>query len=77
MRYGSQSGIRRSRGWKVSRHTVQEERSGVVVRGHALEKGEGIAHSVGGSGSELGWVEQRVDRDDFLDQRCHNPCRLC
>lgn len=53
-------------------HTVEEQCAGLVVRGHALEKGQRIADPVRGGSGELGGVEEGVDRYDLLDQRGHD-----
>jgi len=45
------------------------------MRGDALEESESIAHAVRGGGRELRRVEERVDRDDLLDQGRHDTCR--
>lgn len=53
-------------------HTIEEQCAGLVVGGHALEKGQSITDPVGSSGSELGGVEEGVDGDDLLDERGHD-----
>lgn len=62
-------------GWagdKVRRHTVEKQCAGLIVGGHALEKGQSIADPVGGGGGELGGVEEGVDGYDLLDQGGHD-----
>lgn len=59
-------------GDKVWQHTVEEQCAGLVVGGHTLKKGQGIADPVGGSSGELGGVEEGVDRYDLLDQGGHD-----
>jgi hypothetical protein len=56
------------------RRTIQEEASGIVVRGHTLQQGQSIAHPVRGRGRELAGIQERVDRDDFLQQARHHAC---
>jgi len=46
--------------------TVQEESSGLVVRGNALQQCQGIADSIRRGGCELRRVQQCVYADDFL-----------
>ena len=52
---------------EIERDVRQEERGpGLRVRGHALEQSEGIADPVRLMGTQYGWVNRRVDVDDFL-----------
>ena len=52
---------------EIERDVREEERGpGLSVRGHALEQSQGIADPVGLVGVQDGWVNRRVDVDDFL-----------
>jgi hypothetical protein len=52
---------------EIERDVREEERGpGLGVRGHALEQSQGIADPVGLVGVQHGWVNRRVDVDDFL-----------
>lgn len=42
------------------------------MAGDALQQRKGIADTVARSGGELAWVEQRIDRDDLLQQASHD-----
>lgn len=52
--------------------TVQEQGPGLVVGGYALQQSQGIAHSIGRCCGELRWIQEGVDRDDFLHERSHD-----
>lgn len=52
--------------------TVEEEGAGLVVRSHALEEGESIADPVRGGSGELGRIEEGIDTDNLLEERCHD-----
>lgn len=54
--------------------TIQEQSSRIIVRCHALKEREGVADSIGRSGSQLGWVEKIVYRDNLLHERSHDTC---
>lgn len=51
---------------------AEEEGAGVVVRGDALEEGEGVADAVRGVGGEGRRGEERVDGNDFLEKSRHD-----
>ena len=55
--------------------TVEEQCPGLVVRCDALKKRERIADSVGRGSRQLRWIEERVNRDDLLNEGCHDPLR--
>jgi hypothetical protein len=55
-------------------HTIQEERAGFIVGSDALEQCESITDTIRSGGSQLRWVQQRIDRDNFLQQGCHDTC---
>lgn len=59
-------------GDRVRQHTVEKQGAGLVVGGHALEKGQSIADPVRGGGGELGGVEEGIDGYDLLDQGGHD-----
>lgn len=63
-----------NRSWLVTKGqpTVEEEGTRLVVRRHALKEGEGIADPVRGSSGELRGVEEGIDTDNLLEERCHN-----
>ncbi len=56
----------------VGIRTGQKQAARLVVRGHALQQRQGVADTVRGGRGELRGVEQRVDRDDLLQERCHD-----
>lgn len=52
----------------------QEEGARVVVRGDALQEGEGVADPVRGVRRQRRRSEERVHRHDLLQQRRHDAC---
>ena len=48
---------------------LQEQAARLGVRRDALQQRERVAHAVGGVRGQRGRGEQRVDRDDLLQQR--------
>ncbi len=42
------------------------------MRSDALQERQGVAHAVRRSRGELGRIEERVDRDNLLEQRGHD-----
>lgn len=52
--------------------TIQEESASLVVGSNALQQSKRVADPVRGSSGELRRVEQGVDGDDLLEERCHN-----
>lgn len=51
---------------------LEEEGARVVVRGDALQQGESVAHAVGCAGCQGSGREERVHRDDLLEQGRHD-----
>lgn len=52
--------------------TVEEQLSCVGMGGHALQQSKRVAHAVGGVRRQVRGREQRVDRDDFLEEGGHD-----
>lgn len=53
--------------------TAEKQASGFIVTCHALQEGQGVADSVASRCSELTGIQQRIDRDDLLEQAGHDP----
>lgn len=59
----------------VGELTIQEQRSRLIVRRNTLQERQRIAYSVRGCSGQLGWIQERVDRDDLLEQGRHHTYR--
>lgn len=53
-------------------HTAQEEAASLGVRGDTLKKCKSIANTIRSCSGQLRRIEERVDRDDLLQQRGHD-----
>ena len=50
---------------------TEEEGSGVLVRGDALEQGQGVANAVRGVGRQSRRGEEGIDGNNFLEKSGH------
>lgn len=58
--------IRKHRDSGNTAATVEEVVSGIIVRCNTLQQSESVAHPIGSGCRQLGGVEQRIYRYDFL-----------
>ena len=52
--------------------TLQKQSSRLAMTGHTLQQRQGVAHAIRGVRRELRRREERIDGDDFLQQRRHD-----
>lgn len=56
-------------------HTIQKQTTSITVTRDALKQCQGVADAIGRSRSQLRRIQQRINRDDLLQERRHDAYR--